>query len=666
MNKRLFAVGCIIAIIVGALSSCGGGGDIGGGGGATVVTTTVGNATIQKTFQPNVTQFPDSAAISVLSPGVLQVASPPPGFGANSIFTWMDHPYVVTSVTPVSGSSAIVVATRDAAINEVLSQLTVTGDISINDADLTRMIVVTTDTQPAATPTAAATNAVQHATVTENTEGPCKIERGDPAQGGGTTASCTGTWPIPDVNGFVVTLTGGVKDLLFSGVRYNLKTGEQTIANTTFTAYINFAAQISAEPNKPGEFKTDWPKAQIKAPLPGALAFLSVSFTLAGSYSLPLYNVGVGVNWDFPYANGAFSYGGFALQTFSQQAATTPAYTNKTDDAFAGVKAGAELALTSLPLPLASVFGVSADTPLFNGRILAAGVFDIIGPYGSLNLTVTPPNACFRWDMAPRAQALVETTILGDPIVSISGAPVVLVPGVEFKGEAGCGSASVLVSANPTSIATGGSVALTANLTVPSGSPVPTGNVTFRDQSGAVLCSAVVMGSPGGAGCTATINTTASTDTITANYSGDPNYAPSSGTTGISIIQSGAIVFTSATCTIETPPPGPYPYSYFATLGITVSGTATGVAGSKLRVSSGNYDAEPLINPTCSAWTNNCLQQPGEPDTTAWTASYTTLELIDSLPPIDFPVLFQVFVSAPEVGDIASATYPQAQRIPCQ
>ena len=375
---------------------------------------------------------------------------------------------------------------------------------------------------------------------------------------------------------------------------------------------------------------------------------------------MPLYNVGIGFSWEFPYTNGAFSFGTQAFPTFTQQASTSAPYTNKVTDAFIGMKSGVELSVTNLTLPLTSLFGVGQDYPLFNGRTLAAGVYDIIGPYGSLSLNVTPPIACFKWDLAPRVQAMVEATIAGNPIASLSGNPV-LVPGVQFDGAAGCGNVTVSVMANPTSVQAGGSVALTATMAVPSGDPAPTGNVTFVDQSGAVLCSSVVMGSPGSATCPATINTTATSDAITANYSGDSNYPPSNGATTVTVSQTGSVAITSASCVIETPPPpGPPPYNYFATEGITVTGTATGVVGSRITTSSTNFEALPF-NPTCSAWTN-CTRQSGEPATTGWTASYTTVESIDTppQPPLTNALLFEV-----DVGT-ASATNSVGQTILCQ
>jgi hypothetical protein len=96
--------------------------------------------------------------------------------------------------------------------------------------------------------------------------------------------------------------------------------------------------------------------------------------------------------------------------------------------------------------------------------------------------------------------------------------------------------ASITVSANPASIsAPGTSVKFTAVLAPPSGavagSPIPTRTVTFSDSTSTNLCTATL--SAGSASCAATI-TAALPDTVTALYSGDPDYAPSSGTVAIS------------------------------------------------------------------------------------------------------------------------------------
>jgi hypothetical protein len=85
----------------------------------------------------------------------------------------------------------------------------------------------------------------------------------------------------------------------------------------------------------------------------------------------------------------------------------------------------------------------------------------------------------------------------------------------------------VKLTADPTSLpSTGGTVTLTATVTaLVSGSGTsPTGTVSFTDQNGVTLCSAVNLAS-GSAVCPASIS--AAPDKVTATYSGDPNDAAS-------------------------------------------------------------------------------------------------------------------------------------------
>jgi hypothetical protein len=96
---------------------------------------------------------------------------------------------------------------------------------------------------------------------------------------------------------------------------------------------------------------------------------------------------------------------------------------------------------------------------------------------------------------------------------------------------------SVTLTLNPPSLpATVGAVTMTATIAPPTGAPasapVPTGTVTFTDQSG-TLCSMVQISS-GTATCTATIM--AAPDTVTATYSGDSNYSPTSSSAAITIM----------------------------------------------------------------------------------------------------------------------------------
>jgi hypothetical protein len=93
------------------------------------------------------------------------------------------------------------------------------------------------------------------------------------------------------------------------------------------------------------------------------------------------------------------------------------------------------------------------------------------------------------------------------------------------------GATTTTLAANPSSLpSTGGTVTLTATVAAlqppPAGTPAPTGTVTFIDQNGVTFCSAVALAS-GSAMCSTSISTPP--DTVKANYSGDTNYAASTG-----------------------------------------------------------------------------------------------------------------------------------------
>ena len=100
-------------------------------------------------------------------------------------------------------------------------------------------------------------------------------------------------------------------------------------------------------------------------------------------------------------------------------------------------------------------------------------------------------------------------------------------------GSTGITSTTSLI-ANPTSVpSSGGPVTLTATESgsnVPPGTPSPTGTVTFTDQYGTSLCSVAL--SSGLAACSANIS---SPDTVTAQYSGDPNYLASAGSMTVTV-----------------------------------------------------------------------------------------------------------------------------------
>lgn len=119
-----------------------------------------------------------------------------------------------------------------------------------------------------------------------------------------------------------------------------------------------------------------------------------------------------------------------------------------------------------------------------------------------------------------------NTLIMAPPMIDSASIVVSL-------GSTGITTTTTLL-ANPASVpSSGGSVTLTATESgsnVPPGTPSPTGTVTFTDQYGTSLCSAALTSER--AACSATIS---SPDTVTAQYSGDPNYLASASVVTVSV-----------------------------------------------------------------------------------------------------------------------------------
>lgn len=613
----------VAAIIFATLAGCGG--EIGGGGGTTagnVVTTKVGNATVQKTYKPNVIVFPDSAAITAISPGVFQIATPPQGFTVSSVFTWMDRPYVVTSVNPVSGNAAIVATTRDAGIDEVLSQLIVTGDLSMSDVDFMRLVVATPDNQNQ--PTAIVNQAaVQRATISV-TRGPCTAKLADVTQGGSTTLSCTVSKAVQ--SGFLISGTIGVKDISFMGIQLNLSARQLVTRTVQATPFVTLAAELSGQSeNKPGEIKDDILFAQARIPIPATLGFVSVGMPFYLSYAVPLYNMGVSVTANFPYSNGAFSFLG-TLKNPTQSATTAPAFTSQIKDAFIGIKSGVELELTTLPTPLASAISFAKGWPTHDDRFLSVGVFGTLGPYGSLLINIAPPKpvACFKWSLEPRLDTVVEATLLSDPIKALSSsAPLNLLPKYGIDGQSGCGNMTITASPNP--VLANSPVTLKSVVEANPGT-LPTGRVAFVTSAGDTLCAARIDSS-GVATCAAVVKTDV---VVTGKYSGDDNYPA---------VQSSPLTLNVDAVHISNGQCAGHTYD--------LQGMATGEVGIAVVATSGFFGGSVTMH--CDQWTIPvqlappnpiqpvprlaCERGPNDPAATTWTAHITSAPI----PP--FPVV---------------------------
>ena len=191
--------------------------------------------------------------------------------------------------------------------------------------------------------------------------------------------------------------------------------------------------------------------------------------------------------------------------------------------------------VTASPNPTASVPGTSVRYSATVAPQSGVGT-----PTGTVSFTVGPKTLCTSSLVsgsasctatdAPVGTGRVYATYSGDSTYagSVGSAPLAVTY-----------SSTTSATVNPTSTTPGSSV--TYSTTVTSGSGSPTGSVSFATGSTA-LCTTPALAS-GSASCTAS-NAPAGNDTITATYSGDPNFSTSSGTTTLDV-------------SAPTPPPPP-------------------------------------------------------------------------------------------------------------
>jgi len=130
-------------------------------------------------------------------------------------------------------------------------------------------------------------------------------------------------------------------------------------------------------------------------------------------------------------------------------------------------------------------------------------------------------------------------------------------------------ASTTVVAANPTTVAANATTVLTATISGVSGSPSPTGTVTFLDGT-KTLGSASVSTTTGVATFTATMST-AGARTVTANYGGDGNYAVSSGNTSVTVTAVSTTVLTAPSTAVYGAP---------VSISATVSSTGGSPTGS--------------------------------------------------------------------------------------
>ncbi len=163
---------------------------------------------------------------------------------------------------------------------------------------------------------------------------------------------------------------------------------------------------------------------------------------------------------------------------------------------------------------------------------------------------------------------------------------------------AGAAPTTTSVSANPTTIALGSSLTLTATVTSTTSGTI-SGTVSFAVGNTTLGTANVVAGASGTGTASLTISALASsgfiagTDTITATYSGSSAYAQSSGNTSISV-NNPSFTITVANMTIPSASPGANGNS---TITLTSSGGYAGTVNLTSTTTDTTLNANYTINP---------------------------------------------------------------------
>ena len=252
---------------------------------------------------------------------------------------------------------------------------------------------------------------------------------------------------------------------------------------------------------------------------------------------------------------------------------------------------------TSLDVgPTSTVISVSPSSVPWNQPVTySATVTSILGtgtPTGSVSFAVGPVPVCVAQlsdgtgscssSVAPAGNDTVVGTYSGDPSFGTSSGTTPLVVAATATTD----------SVNPTTVAFGQTVTYTAAVVATSGSGTPSGSVTFWVGTTS-LCTAPL--SAGAASCSAS-NAPGGTDQVVGIYSGDANFAGSSGSATLTVGPTETTVAVDPTSV-----PAGADVTYSATVAPVLG--ATGVPTGSVAFSTDGY---PLCEAQLTNGTGSC------------------------------------------------------------
>ena len=266
--------------------------------------------------------------------------------------------------------------------------------------------------------------------------------------------------------------------------------------------------------------------------------------------------------------------------------------------------------------PATAAASFPATVTVFNqgtGAVLCTNV--ALSPTG----TYTAGFTCPFTPTGPGQRLILRSVYSGDDTFAPSSYSSTLVV-------AGTASTTPAVVASPTTVALGASTTLQATLT---GSPAPTGNVTFLDNGTPIAgCGLIVVQSGGAQSKCAYSPASVGRHSITVTYSGDVNYAAAGPSAAATVIATGTSTSVTAT-PILVSPSAPVPNADPITVSTVVSGsgaTPTGTVAFSATIGSSTSTPCPIAAVNGSG-TASCMFTPafaaGAGGTVSITAEYS-------------------------------------------
>jgi len=420
------------------LTGCGGKGDVERGTAPTgenkppppvAASIKVGDATISKTLQPGVIELAEGEA-QLLEATTLQISPSKASLTAGQVITWKDRAYVVTAVSPGAGGAAQATV-RDASYSEVMSDLTVNGDLDMSNIDTSRIQVAVDSGVTTASFVDTGSSPLIRTLATTFKGRTCEGSIGERAKGETSEIKCA-VIKRDETGQFEVRVDVGVRDLFLGGVNVRPFAQDVSVDNFSVTPFLRVSASVLTESKETRTIEKSFPIISISFPIVATYGFVSVSVPVSIEVGLPLFKFTVSGEGSIKYLNGSSTPQG-SVDTPVAMLSTANVFKYDAKGQVYGV-IGTELVATRLPRvrPLTDIFKEALPD-----RLATTGVYFKQGFDGGLSVNVEEINSapCFTWSLQGKAGATGKTKVgasaLGE-LTSLANS------GAVISGSTGC------------------------------------------------------------------------------------------------------------------------------------------------------------------------------------------------------------------------------------